>query len=139
MQKTLIVSIIVALVVGAVAFYGGIQYQKRTQAVSLGNLSNGRNMAQRRNGNTLGPGARIARGEIINAGDNNLTVKLPDGSSRLVVLSSNTSVSEEATADKSVLQTGKQVTIFGTPNNDGSITAQMVLLGNLVFPAGRGG
>ncbi len=111
--------------VGAAAFYGGMQYQKSNR----GNFSqfpgqNRNGQIQRRfNGNS-----QAVRGEIINADDKSITVKLPDGSSKIAFLSDTTTITEATSAARTELQTGKQVVIFGNNNSDGSVAAQNIQL-----------
>jgi hypothetical protein len=129
-KNPLLITLIVAVVVGAAAFFGGMQYQKTQQSAGRFGAANMQIPvgARRPGGQT---GANAVRGEIISASDSNVTVKLADGSSKIVILSGNTTVSEATTAAKSALQSGKQVIIFGTTNTDGSITAQNIQLGTL--------
>jgi hypothetical protein len=58
--------------------------------------------------------------------DKSITVKLQDGSTKIVILSDTTSFSTSSTGSKSDLKTGDTVAAFGTPNSDGSVTAQNV-------------
>ena len=67
-------------------------------------------------------------GEILSKDDTSITVKLTDGSSKIVVLSSNTVINKAAIATKNDLTTGERVAVFGTVNSDGSVTAQDIQL-----------
>ena len=101
-----------------------MQYQK-SQRGSFGQLSNGQ-FGQRggsgANGTRFRNGGGIV-GEILSADHNSVTVKLPDGSSRIVLLTSSTTVNKASQASVSDLSVGTRVAAFGTPNNDGSVTA----------------
>jgi hypothetical protein len=79
-------------------------------------------------------------GEIISQDDTSITVKLQDGSSKIVILSGNTNINKSSEGSKSDLKTGERVTAFGTTNSDGSITAQNVSIGgNMMFRGGLPG
>jgi hypothetical protein len=77
-------------------------------------------------------------GEIISQDDTSVTVKMPDGSSKIVILSENTTINKSSTGSKTDLKTGEQITAFGTQNQDGSVTAQNISIGGMMF-RGMGG
>lgn len=112
------------LLVGGIGFYGGMRYQQNKgssqTAAGRGAFRQGTGMMGR-NGGTV-------RGEITNADNKSISVKLSDGSSKLVILSNSTAIFEATAASKTTLQAGKQVLVFGTTNSDGSITASNVQL-----------
>lgn len=130
MKNNLILGVIIALVIGgAVGFFGGMQYQKSQRP----NFAQG-NFPGRENGQ---PGQRFGganganrpvSGEIISADDKSITVKMQDGSSKIVILSDTTSINKQATGTKDDLKTGTNVAVFGTSNSDGSVTAQSIQL-----------
>ena len=140
----MIITIIVALIVGGAVFFGGMQYQK-TQASSLmqgqfrGPDGGGpQGSFQDRSGNRQGmtPGS----GEVISKDDTIITVKMQDGSSKIVILSDDTNITKSSEAARSDLKNGETVTAFGTTNSDGSITAQNVSIGgNMLFRGGPPG
>jgi len=130
-HKDIIIMVLVALIVGAGAFYGGMQYQKSQRGnFAFGTAGQGgRQFAMQfgsRNGG--GPGFRPVVGEIISSDATSITVKSPDGSSKIVLLSSKTTINKAATGTVSDLKKGEQVAAFGTQNADGSLTAQSVQL-----------
>lgn len=123
-NKSLIITVVACVVVGAAAFFGGIQYQKmqRTQFSASG--ATGR--FARASGAPGQNGAAPVRGQIISADSTSITVKMQDGSSKIVVLPGNVNVMESTTASKQALTQGQTVMVFGTTNSDGSVTAQNV-------------
>ena len=127
-SQQIIIPIVVAIVVGAAAFFGGMQYAK-SQATQARASFAGRGGFPRGSGNPTarGNGGAVV-GQVLSFSNGTLTVKLQDGSSKIVILSSNVSVSKMAPATQTDLTTGSNVAIFGTPNSDGSITAQNVQL-----------
>ena len=67
-------------------------------------------------------------GEIVSQDENSITVKIQDGSTKMVILGDSTTYSKTQNIDKGELNTGNQVRVFGSANSDGSITAQNVQL-----------
>jgi len=135
-QGTLI-AIMVALVVlaGGGDFYGGMTYQK-SQASSTGGQfagfgqgqggQGGQNSARRFFGQGQG---RPVSGDVISQDANSFTVKMTDGSSKIVMLSGSTSISKFASGTKTDIKKGERVMAFGKDNSDGSVTATMAQIG----------
>lgn len=120
----IIIMVVLLVVTGGAGFFAGIKYQqsKRPQG-RFGNFQQGQGgQFQQRQG------ARIVNGEIISADDKSITVKLQDGSTKIVLLSDTTTISESADATKADLKVGEKVAVFGTENSDGSVTAQNIQL-----------
>jgi len=136
-----VVVLLIAVGVGALAFYGGVQYQKsqvttgRSFSVGQGTGRTGQSGATgtRRMGN-----GQPVSGEILSMDDTSLTVKLADGSSRIVLINSKTIFNTTATVEKTELKVGEKVGVFGTTNADGSVSAQNVQL-NPQFRMGGAG
>ncbi len=70
---------------------------------------------------------------------NSITVKLSTGSSKIVLYSPSTVIAVSKTGSASDLTTGQDVTVTGTANSDGSITATRIQVGTLPRPTGTGG
>lgn len=134
-NKNILITIVVAVIVGFVAFYGGIQYQKNQRANFAGSFA-GRIGGQ----NTfLGrQGVRPIMGEIIGQDDSSITVKMQDGSTKIVILSDKTLINKASTGTKSDLKKGERISAFGSENSDGSITAQNISIGETMFRNFRG-
>lgn len=124
MNKNLIITVLVAVVAAGAGFAGGIKYIQSQRASFRGQFANG----QVRGQFTGRQGFRPVAGEVLSVDDKSLTVKLPDGSSKIVVLSGTTVVSKSDTAAASDIKVGDRVGVFGTDNSDGSVTAQSVQL-----------
>jgi len=100
-----------------------MQYQKSQRA------SFGENFGIRGGSGQLGARGRNGggvAGDILSVDKNTMTVKLPDGSSKIVVLTSSTSINKAAQGEISDLTVGTRVAAFGTTNSDGSVTATNV-------------
>lgn len=137
MKNNLLVTAIIVVVVAGAAFFGGIKYQEmgRSNANAAGG-ENGQNHGQfQRGGNRSG--FRPVSGEIVSQDNNSITVKLEDGSSKIVILSNSTAISKASTGNKSDLKTGERIAVFGTTNSDGSVTAQNISIGGGMFRNGQ--
>ena len=131
-NNQMIITMILVLIVGAGAFFGGIKYQEsKSPAKQFGN-------GQRPNGtggqttNGIGTGVKNGNngrqiiGEILSKDDKSITVKLTDGSSRIILLSGTTTVNKAAEATQDDLIVGTTVAVFGTENTDKSVTAATI-------------
>ena len=129
-----IIIILIAVIVAGISFFGGMKYRE----------SQGRNSflgaSQRGQGGQFGgANGRSTAGDIVTMDANSITVKMTDGTSRIVNLTSNTTYSKTDTASKTDLKTGVKVAVFGTVNSDGSVTAQNVQLNPMFKIPGRAG
>lgn len=137
-NNKVIIAVVLALVVGGGAgFFGGMKYQQsKTPAGRFGsgnfqfqaNGSTTRNGGNTVRGNGNGMNFRPVDGEIVSADDKNITVKMTDGTSRIILFSDSTTINKSAEASKSDLVVGQKVAVFGTQNSDGSVTAQSIEL-----------
>lgn len=116
-NNILIITAVAVLVVGSLAFFAGTKYQasKQPQFNRQNNQGNRVNF-------------RPVAGEILNADDKSITVKLTDGSSKIVLLSDKTEINEATQTAKTALTAGKKVVVVGTANSDGSVTASTIQL-----------
>ncbi|MFH0936755.1 MAG: hypothetical protein V1808_00470 [Candidatus Daviesbacteria bacterium] len=128
MNKLIPIFIVAILVVGAGGFFAGMQYQK-SQRASFGQFNRTGNQNQRTLGNGQNGNFRPVTGEIVFSDDKSVTVKMQDGSSKIVFLSEKTSINEATSTSKQALQTGKQIMVMGTTNSDGSVTASNIQIG----------
>lgn len=112
---------IITLVLGlAAGFFIGMKYQQGQTGTGRG----GGQFAQRFGQGQQG--LRPVAGQILSVDDTGITVKARDGSSKIVIISSSTSIDKPTQASKSDLKQGDMVAVFGTQNADGSVTAQNV-------------
>ena len=132
MKKEILYPVITAVVVGALAFFGGMKYQQmqRGNFRSGGQGGNfimqgGRTDGPVGTGGQRGMGSRPTIGEIISADDKSITVKMDDGSSKIVLISDTTTINKTDPGAKTDLTVGTKVGVFGTDNN-GTVTAQNI-------------
>jgi hypothetical protein len=122
-------------VVGGSAFYGGMKYGQSKNPLGQFSpqgfqnfTSEQQQLAQEgrtRNGQA---GAGFVSGEIISKDDTTITVKLQDGGSKIILFSDSTIIDKSVNGSSVDLEVGKTVTVSGTANQDGSITAQSIQL-----------
>ncbi len=125
MKNLKLVAIVLLLVGLGAGFFGGMQYQKsQRQQFGQGNAVN----QQRRAGFGQNGNNRPISGDIISSDNNGITVKLPDGSSKIVLVSGSTQINKTNPATKSDLSIGQKVLVMGSANPDGSVTAQNIQL-----------
>lgn len=136
-KNNMIMTIVAVIVVGLLAFFAGMQYQKMQRGNFGGTFGTGQN---RQFGNGQGgtlqgrmgtQGSRPVNGEILNMDDKSITVKMPDGSTKIIILSEKTTINKASEISKSDLKTGDTIAVFGTQNADGSMTAQNVSIGGM--------
>jgi hypothetical protein len=139
--RVLVPIICVLLGLGA-GFFGGIEYRNYQINKARGGFAAGgaNGTFQRFTANgTRGVGQNgmmrggAVNGTILSMDDKSITVKLADGSTKIVLFSDATTYSNTATASKSDLKTGGTVAVFGTTNSDGSVTASTVQLNPMTF------
>lgn len=131
MNKLLTIAIAV-VVAGAAGFYGGMIYGKSSgtpAGVAQGNLRNSQQAGMYYGmGRGNGQSGNLVNGQILSKDDKSITVKMNDGSSKIVFVSGSTRVTKSAEGSLSDLAAGENVTVNGTANGDGSVTAQSVQL-----------
>jgi hypothetical protein len=118
-----LIPIICVLVGLGVGFLAGFEFK----AYQLKKGFNGNQTANGK-GNTQQMGMRggAVMGSILSMDDKSVTVKLSDGSSKIVLFSDSTTYTNTVDAAKSDLKVGESVAVFGTSNSDGSVTATSV-------------
>jgi hypothetical protein len=139
----IVAAAVLIIVAAAGGFFGGMMFQK-SQIASAGAM--GRSNFAARFGGQAGQNAaafRPVRGQVLSTSANSLTVKMSDGSTRIVVLSSSTSFVQSTKAALTDIKTGDTVNVVGTANSDGSVTATDVQInppaqGGFARPTGAG-
>lgn len=143
MSKHIVPILVGALIVAGGAFYGGTIYAKGKSPSGAATFQNRMVGANGQRGGFAGRGgAGFVNGEVLSKDAISLTVKMPDGSSKIVFFASSTNVAKLSQGTLDDVTQGVNVTVTGTPNADGSETAQMIQIrpsGMDLGAFGRGG
>jgi hypothetical protein len=126
--------IIGALLIIAIAGYGGFKFG---QSRSFGNRQNqlgaagafgsqGMMKSGVRGGAGFGGGMVV--GDIIKKDNERITLKLRDGGSKIIWFATSTEVSKMTTGSIGDLAIGKNITVNGMANADGSVIAKTIQL-----------
>jgi hypothetical protein len=120
----------IAIMLVASSFYAGISYQKSQEPVR-----GGFGAGQGQRGQRVGAG--FTAGEIFSKDETGFTVKMQDGSTRIVFTSTSTPVMKSTNGSAIDLAVGTNVMVSGKANADGSITADSVQIRPAGTPQGR--
>lgn len=138
MKKTILSVVIVAVVVGGIGFYSGMKYDQGKTTQRFAQLgANGGFRGNRTGGVTNGG---FASGSIIAKDANSITVQLrnigggagasgSNGStvgSKIVFFGNSTEIGKTVSGTPADLAVGQSITVTGTANSDGSVTAQSI-------------
>jgi len=148
MKKILPIILVVIIIVGVGVFYGGMKYGQSKTSSSNPFGQNFQNLTPEQRQQLLqgnvggnlqrgaerGDGANFLSGEVISKDQQSLTIKMPDGSSKIIFFSDSTKVSKTIDGATSDIETGKQIMVSGSQNSDGSYTAQTIQIRQLPLP-----
>jgi hypothetical protein len=145
--KKSIVWIVAIVAVGVVGFIAGMQLGPSIKGTTTTTAGNARPRGQFPEGFTPpagmagqpGAGMRgggVVVGKVVSSDDKSITVKLAQGGSQTVYVSSSTVYNELAKVGPADVSVGTTITASGTAADDGSVTARTIMIGSL---AGFGG
>jgi len=125
MNKKLIPIILaIVIVVGGGGFFGGMKYIESKFQRGLPQGVNG-GFRQRVDSKE---GAQSLSGEVISQSEDSFTIKLNDGSTKIVFVNDSTNITKSVDGALGDIKEGKQVFVSGNQNPDGSVTAQAIQL-----------
>jgi len=131
MKKTLPIFIVIALIIAAGAFYLGMKYQQSKGPnfnFNRGNVLNKRFATSSNNFFGNQGRERIIRGQIIAKDEKSLTIKLPNGSSQIVIYSNDTKVEKSVAGQISDLQIGQSVDVSVKNIDNNILSANSILI-----------
>lgn len=145
-KLSLPIVILICLAIGGAAFYGGTLMNKKPAFANnpgqFAGMTGRNNNATGRAGMTgRAANSSMINGEILKIDDKSVTIKLNDGGSKIVYLSSDTIISKFTEAEKKDLEIGKSVTVSAKTDTSGNQTAQSIQLRPLndkMMPGGNG-
>lgn len=143
-MKNKIISVIIGLIaVIGLSFFGGIKYGEGLNSSSKNAAFAARN-GQFGNASIAQKGTRAGTnfisGSILTNDSNGITVKDNAGSSKIVFLTSSTTIIKTSNGSPSDLSVGTEVTLTGNANQDGSINVESIQIrgqGMSLRPAGN--
>ena len=120
-----ILFLIILILVATTAFYVGMKYQqsKMPQGVFF---QGGGQTAQARE--------RMLSGEVISKDEKSLTLKLPNGSIRIIFLSEKTEFLKMTEGNLNDIEAGKQIMIIGNQTTEGAFVAEQIQLSPRIIP-----
>ncbi len=140
MNKNILV-VMAILIVGAGAFYGGFAYSKsKTTPAGPGNGTfvpgqgrgqgpggfGGGTFVGRGAGAPEGAGGGFVSGQVLSTDNSSVTVKLRDGGSKIIFFSTSTQIMKATNGSPADLVADQEITVSGSANSDGTITAQSI-------------
>ena len=143
-KKYVLIVLLTTVSLAGVAFYGGMLYQKSrgfnsfdsTRRMAINGSSNrqysdGQNNRMNRvpggrTGDRNGSSGAFLGGEIIAKDDKSITIKTPDGSSKIVYYSASTAIGKMTDGGADDLVVGKNVMINGKTGTEGIVDAQNI-------------
>lgn len=126
MKKLLPIFIIAMLIVGGGAFYGGMKYAQNTRQ----NLPR-RELGGQMFGNRQRVAGGFTAGEIMSKDGQTVIIRHPDGGSKIIFYSDATEIGKFVDGSVDDLEVGKNISVNGSANPDGSVTAQSIQLRTL--------
>jgi hypothetical protein len=124
--KQWVTLVVVAIVFAGGGFFGGMKYQQSKTPVRAAGAAGQRGQAFGAGGRGAAAGSQFLNGVVLSKDAQSFTVKMQNGSSKIVFYSGSTSINKtvEGTADDIIV--GNQIVVTGSTNSDGSLTAQNV-------------
>lgn len=125
-SKQWITLVVVAIVFAGSGFFGGMKYTQSKQPVRSAGAAGQRGQAFGGAGRGGTAGSQFINGEVLSKDDKSFTLKMQNGSSKIVFYSGSTSINKTVGGTASDIIVGNQIIVTGSANSDGSLTAQNV-------------
>lgn len=129
-KHTIIIAIVVALIAGSGGYFAGTKHSSTVPGFGNRNFQSGERQGGQGAGRAMmrQGGGGFVTGSIVSRDDTSVTVKLPDGGSKIVFYTPTTAVMKSATGTIADLSTGENIMVMGTANPDGSVSATSIQL-----------
>ncbi|NTV44417.1 MAG: hypothetical protein HGA67_01830 [Candidatus Yonathbacteria bacterium] len=139
-RQQIIISAICVVALFGIGFYGGMKYGEN-KTPSRGQFGSGKfdgnGQSSGQNGMRTRNGGGFTAGEIIAKDMTSMTLKMQNGSTKIILVSSSTQVMVSTSGTLEDVSVGTNVVVTGSSNSDGSITAQSLQVrpsGQVVIP-----
>jgi hypothetical protein len=132
-MKKILVFTALLLAVGGGCFFGGMKYgQSKTSFRGMGDnfgpgMSGNNATGTFPGSNRNGMGGMIL-GEITAKDSESITVKTQNGGTKIIYISDSAKIAKTEAGTVDDLTVGESITVSGTSNDDGSITAKLIQL-----------
>ena len=128
MKKNQVIGgVIILLLVAGGSFYAGTSYAKSAVPARGAGFAGGAGNFAGRGGARGMPGGGFTAGQIVSSGNGSISIQQQNGSSsEIVLVTPNTMILKSTAGTASDLTTGTNVTVTGTSNSDGSLTATAI-------------
>lgn len=117
---------VMGVLIAIVCFGGGYLAGKNQGGVQSSVSQNGGRQGSGMNRTAFRGSAGLLAGDVVSKDATSLSIKMRDGGSRVVLYSPSTSVLKSVAGVIDDVIQGEIITVSGTPNSDGSITAQSI-------------
>lgn len=127
-KKNILIVLIALIVVGALSFYGG-EYVNSKKVSANPYTQRGMNNRAGNIGGAAFGGMRnggLSMGEVVSVDKTSMTIKTRDGGSKIVFFTDTTPIMKSVSGTSSDITVGKEVTITGASNPDGSLNAESI-------------
>jgi hypothetical protein len=125
--KQWVTLIVVAIIFAGGGFFGGMKYQQSKTPVRAAGAAGLRGQAFGAGGRAgAAAGSQFLNGIVLSKDAQSFTVKMQNGSSKIVLYSGSTSINKTVGGTADDIIVGNQIVVTGSTNSDGSLTAQNV-------------
>ncbi|MES2930704.1 MAG: hypothetical protein V4665_02890 [Patescibacteria group bacterium] len=128
-KKTIIVSIIVLIAVAGLSFYAGQVHANKKRQSNTPNFQGGFRTTGGANNRMISgraAGTNLIMGTVVAKDDTSITIKDRTGGSKIIFFTGTTPVGKTATGTLDDVIIGKEITITGTANPEGSVSASSI-------------
>lgn len=149
-----VVGILIAVALVAAGFYGGTVYEKESLssqgllraagsrqggfAQMQGRSQNGTQQERSFGNRAGGQSGGFVAGDITAKDDTSITVKLRDGSTKVVYYSPSTEIGKSASGTAGDLSVGESIMVNGSADASGTVTAQSIQIRPATLQGGGG-
>jgi len=131
-RNQIIIAIVVLVLVGGISFYAGTKVGSGGAGANKGGqfgaagLNGAGGAGGARSGRGGQGGAGFVNGEVLSKDTTSITVKLANGGSKIIFVSTSTAVQKTSAGTIADIIVGSQITANGQANADGSVNATTI-------------